>query len=104
MARDLIAEIAIDDAGQLHVVPSSHSFPSVYREAMDVHWDAERRSLHSPPPRQWSYQRWFGQILTAARAQGCELQAGPDTRWVNIEPGLHAELLQVARDATSLDR
>ena len=104
MLRDLIAEIAIDDAGQLHVVPSRHAFPNIYREAMDVHWDPERGSLHSPPPRQWSCQRWFEQILAAARAQGCDLQVGPDTRWVNIEPGLHAELLQVARAGTSLDR
>ena len=73
MDRDEIAEIVIDAAGQLHVVPASHAFPYIYREAMEVHWDPERHSLYSPPPREWSYSRWFQQILVAAREQGCEL-------------------------------
>ena len=104
MERDTIAEIAIDDAGQLHVVPSSRAFPHVYREGMDVHWNAERRSLHSPTPREWSYPRWFAQLLAAARAQGCDLQVNPDTRWVNVAPALKAELLEVARTVAILDR
>jgi hypothetical protein len=93
----LIAEIAIDEAGRLHLVPSTHAFPSVYREGVEVHWDADRRSLHSPPPRQWSYPRWFEQIRAAARAQGCELALGADTRWVNVGLSLQAEILQLAR-------
>lgn len=96
MSRDEIAEIAIDAAGQLHIVPSTHAFPYIYREAMEVHWDAERHSLYSPPPREWSYTRWFQQILAAAQAQGCELYPGGGTSWLNVAENAKAEFLQVA--------
>lgn len=94
MDRDDIAAVEIDNAGQLHVIPSRRSFPYVYREAMEVHWDAQRHSLHSPAPREWSYQRWFQQILSAAQAQGCDLVVAPGTKWLNVDPGIKAELLQ----------
>ena len=95
MDRDAIDVIEIDDAGQLHVVPTSRSFPFIYREAMEVQWDTSRSSLHSPAPRDWSYARWFQQILAAAREQDCELYPVANTRWVNVGPGVKAELLQV---------
>jgi len=96
MDRDEIAEIVIDAAGQLHVVPASHAFPYIYREAMEVHWDPERHSLYSPPPREWSYSRWFQQILVAAREQGCELYPNAGTIWRNVAESTRAEFLQVA--------
>jgi hypothetical protein len=95
MERDTIAELEIDTVGKLHVVPPTHAFPYIYREAMEVHWDTVRRSLYSPTPRAWSYSRWFQQIITAAREQGCELQLAASTKWLNIDPGLKSELLQV---------
>ena len=95
MDRDAIDVIEIDDAGQLHVVPTSRSFPFIYREAMEVQWDTSRSSLHSPAPRDWSYARWFQQILAAAREQDCELHPVANTWWVNVGPGVKAELLQV---------
>ena len=94
MERDTIAVVEIDEAGQLHVVPSNHSFPYIYREGMEVGWDPERRSLHSPRPREWSYARWYEQILAAAREQGWDLSATASTRWVNVEPGVKAMFLQ----------
>ena len=96
MDKDAISKVEIDTAGQLHVVPASRSFPLIYREAVEVDWDGERRSLHSPRPREWSYSRWFQQILASARAQGVSLYLSPDTEWLNVEPSVKAELLQVA--------
>lgn len=96
MDRDEIAEIVIDAAGQLHVVPASRAFPYIYREAMEVHWDPERHSLYSPPPREWSYARWFQQILVAAREQGCELYPNAGTIWRSVAESTRAEFLQVA--------
>jgi len=95
MERDTIAVVEIDQAGQLHVVPSSHSFPYIYREAMEIDWDPERRSLRSPKPREWSYARWYEQILAVAREQGWHLSATASTRWVNVDPGVKTMLLQV---------
>ena len=97
MKHDLITEITIDEAGRLHLVPSHHAFPLIYREGTEVSWDADRRSLHSPPPRQWSYLQWFEHLRAAARAQGCDLCVGPDTRWLNVAPSLQAEILQLVR-------
>jgi hypothetical protein len=68
----------------------------MYREAMEVGWDPARRSLFSPPPREWSYGRWLQQILAAAREQGCELVVDVRTQWVNIDPSLKIELLKTA--------
>ena len=95
MERDSIAELEIDTAGNLHVVPSTHVFPHIYREAMEVHWDAARHSLYSPAPREWSYSHWFQQILAAAREQGCELLLTASTKWINIDPGVKADLFQM---------
>jgi len=95
MRYDTIAEIEIDGEGRLHVVPESHSFPHIYREGVEVHWDESRRSLYSPKPREWSYARWFSHILGTAEYQGCTLQVAPSTKWLNIDPGTKAELLQV---------
>ena len=100
MDRDAIDLIEIDGAGQLHVVPSSRTFPFIYREAMEVQWDAARCSLRSPAPREWSYARWFQQILAAAREQDCELYPVASTRWLNVAPDMKAQLLRVvAREA-----
>lgn len=91
MKQDTIDVIEIDGAGQLHVVPSSHSFPYIYREAVEVNWDTVRLSLYSPKPREWSYSQWFQQILQAARAQGCELRLAERTQWLNVDPVIKAE-------------
>jgi hypothetical protein len=96
MQRDAIAEIEIDATGQLHVVPLSCTFPYIYHEAMEVHWNPERRSLYSAVPREWSYARWFEQIVAAAREQGWLLQPTTRTSWRNIPESVKAEFLQVA--------
>jgi len=96
MQRDAIADIEIDATGQLHVVPASSTFPYIYREAMEVHWNPERSSLYSPVPREWSYARWFEQIIAAAREQGCLLHLTASTSWRNIPESVKAEFLQVA--------
>jgi len=94
MKQDTIAFVEVDSAGKLHVTPSTESFPYIYREAMEVNWDAKRRSLHSPKPREWTYIRWFEQILAAAAAQGCDLRLAGSTRWLNVDPAIKTELLQ----------
>jgi hypothetical protein len=94
MRQDTIAKIEIDAEGKLYIVPVSSSFPYIYREAMEVRWDAERRSLYSPKPRDWSYCRWLQQIVAAAREQGVSLSFSPTTEWLNIDQAAKAELEQ----------
>lgn len=94
MDRDSIAEIGIDSQGRLYVVPLTKAFPYIYREAMEVHWDAIGHYLYAPPPprTQRGPVWWFHQILAAAKEQGCELQFGAETKWKNIPRPLMEEI------------
>jgi len=88
MRTDAIKAIGIDDKGSLWVKPATATFPYIYREAMEVHWDAERVCLYSPKPREWTYIDWFRRIRDAAREQGVELTVETTTSWSNIEAAL----------------
>ncbi|MFC0682862.1 hypothetical protein ACFFGH_33945 [Lysobacter korlensis] len=96
MDEDLIAAVELDPEGRLHVTPAIRSFPYAYREGMEVSWDPLRRSLHSAPPRAWSYGRWFQQILALAEAQGTRLVLHRGTAWFNVPEAIRVELLQAA--------
>ena len=99
MKQDHVAIVEIDSQGRLHVMPRKHEFPFVYREALEVSWDGERRSLHSPVPRDWTYTRWLEQIIAAANAQGVHLVLGQDTQWVNVPATVKADLMQAVTHA-----
>lgn len=96
MDRDAIAEIGIDAQGRLYVSPRTKTFPQVYRETMEVHWDRQGRYLYSPPPPRAQLAApnwWFDQILSAAREQGCELQIAMETTWHNVPGPLKDEII-----------
>jgi hypothetical protein len=99
MRADQVAAVEIDQDGRLHISPTASEFPYIYREAMEVSWDPERRSLHSPKPKEWGYGRWLRQILAAAAAQGVALELAPSTRWVNVPANTQAELSEAAAHA-----
>jgi hypothetical protein len=88
MRTDLIEAVGIDESGSLWLKPATATFPYIYREAMEVHWDVERKRLYSPKPREWPYPVWFRQIRDAAREQGVDLQLDPTTAWTGIAPEL----------------
>jgi hypothetical protein len=92
MRTDAIEAVGIDEGGSLWVKPATATFPYIYREAMEVHWDAERLCIYSPKPREWSYARWFKQIKDAAREQGVELALDQTTSYSRIEPSLQQAL------------
>lgn len=92
MVKDEVAVIAIDDQGRLCVTPLSVTFPYIYREAMDVGWDAVGRFLFSPIPKEWSYGRWFQQIISATKEQGCELVLSEATVWISVPDLVRKEI------------
>ena len=92
MSLDVIKEVGIDADGRLRVRPGSERFPGIYREAMEVGWDATGNFLFSPKPREWSYLDWFRQILEAARIHGCELRVSDETLWSDIDPELVVQM------------
>ena len=88
-----IAEVEIDDEQRLCIKPATAALPLIYREAMEVHWDAERRRLYSPTPKEWRYLRWFQQIVAAAKEQGVDLSLDSQTRWINVPDEIKASIL-----------
>ena len=76
------------------VKPATATFPYIYREAMAVHWDAERLRLYGPKPRDWSYVRWFKQIGDAAREQGVQLELRHTTLWTGVDPELRQAMTE----------
>jgi hypothetical protein len=96
MERDGIAEVGIDDQQRLYVLPETRSFPYIYREAMEVHWEPNGKYLYAPAPPRASLKPaawWFRQILSAAREQSCELQLTEKTRWHRVPDALKRELV-----------
>ncbi|GAB5537330.1 MAG: hypothetical protein Rubg2KO_35790 [Rubricoccaceae bacterium] len=100
MTRDIVDRIELDAQGRLHVVPRTETFPFIWREAMEVHWNFERGSLYSPSPQTWSYGRWLVHILSAARGQGSHLEVTAETEWVHMEPALQAQMLACLASST----
>ncbi len=98
MRTDTIEAVGIDERGSLWVKPATAAFAHIYREAMEVHWDAERGCLYSPKPREWSYVDWFRQIIRAVHYQGFELALKQSTLWSGITP----ELQQAIKDSAKL--
>lgn len=99
MTHDEIAEVEIDGIGQLRVKPVHATFPYIYREGMEVHWDPTCKVLYSPKPREWTYLRWFEPILVAAAQQDCQLQLSAGTRWLNVDRTIRNEILNFAQCA-----
>jgi hypothetical protein len=96
MRTDAIDAIGVEDDGSLWVKPATATFPYIYREAMEVHWDAKRMCLYAPKPRDWSYADWFEQIRKAARQQGIDLTVEETTSWSNIDTNLQHAMLALA--------
>jgi hypothetical protein len=92
MRRDRISAIGIDERDRLWVRTAEQQFPYIYREAMEVAWDATERRLVTPHCPEWSYVRWFDQIVMAAREQGTELYIDDATAWQNIPDDLRKSI------------
>ena len=99
MNRDLISEIGIDPTGVLFLRPQEAAFPFIYREGIEVNWDARRKALTCPPLDRihlWTPVNAFFQILRAAEDQGCILQLSSDTKWVNTPAEIQKEIINRA--------
>jgi hypothetical protein len=100
METDLIAEIRIDSQLRLCVRPATAAFPLIYRAAMEVHWDDKGRYLFSPAPREWSYARWFQQILAAVRDEyGYVLVVNNQTSWHGISSSDKSTMTSISSGA-----
>lgn len=93
MTTDEIVEVKIDGDGKLLVRPQTCAFPYIYRAAMEVGWNPDNRTLFSPKPREWSYLRWFQQIVSAVAGEyDVRLVITPQTAWSDVPDALRAEI------------
>lgn len=82
MDKNPILKIAILSDGRLGVFPEKKdgSFQHVYREAAGVYWDAELLCFKSTEIKEWSYGKWYQQILkVVASGLGILLLMTPET-------------------------
>ncbi len=92
-----VAEVGIDEAERLYVKPASYDFSHIYRAGMEVQWSPEGKFLYSPKPREWSYLKWYGQILCAAKSEyRVSLHVTENTRWVGVGDALRNEIIRHA--------
>ncbi|MDA3945516.1 MAG: hypothetical protein PF439_02405 [Helicobacteraceae bacterium] len=99
MEKDEILQIGIDENKRLFIIPKTKSFPYIYRETMEVHWNSEGKFLYSPKPREWSYIEWYTQILKAVKEQSCILTITENTQLVNIPEELKNEIINYQASA-----
>jgi hypothetical protein len=74
------------------VKPTFSSFPLVYREAVEVNWDASKKVLYSPKPREWSYFDWFRHIIDIAYGDKSKVSITPETAWIQIPEDLRLQI------------
>ena len=94
MESDRIIEIGIDSSERLYVKPETKSFPFIYREAMEVHWNEDKLYLYGAKPRQWQYEDWYVRILGATEQQGCELKLDEECIWFGISAEIKNKILE----------
>jgi hypothetical protein len=94
MREELIADVALDDAGRLLLKPAETSFDNLHMAgAWGFRWDAPTSSLAIPQPRNWTYRDWFEHVVKIIGSQyGVHLKVGPDTRWTDVPSSVRDEI------------
>lgn len=93
MNEEPVSEVGIDEQGSLYLRPLNTSFEYIYRAGKEVQWGPERKLLVGPKPKEWSYVRWFEQIIAAAAEEyGVRLTLTPATVWSNVPTDLRAAI------------
>jgi len=89
MSADFIAVVSIDEHDRLLIYPEKNTYPMIYREAVEVHWDPSGRFLYSPKPREWTYLDWFKHIISTVK----DLRLFSTTRWSNVPESLKTDIV-----------
>lgn len=85
MEKEEIKEIGLDTKGHLYILPTTSSFPFVYRDASGVRWDETKKALVAFEPERWGTLDLYSQILSAVKNEyGCILFISNETLWHNV--------------------
>jgi hypothetical protein len=79
-----IERISILADGRIAVFPKLKKgmWQHVYREAAGVHWENEQGYFTSTPPREWTAQDWYKQIVAVVRTGvGLEMKLSDETEY-----------------------
>jgi hypothetical protein len=94
---DAIEEIGIGPDARLYVKPCRGNYEFIYRAAMSVRWNKERRWLYVLPVSGFSLVDDYRQILSAAWGEcGARLAITAETRFVNVPLDLERALRETA--------
>jgi hypothetical protein len=72
------------------------SFEYIYRAAVGVHWNKDRKAFVAPPPKTRSYGEWLQTTRSAVASElGVNLKVTDSTQLINLPPAwLDAERKQ----------
>ncbi|MHB1309538.1 MAG: hypothetical protein ACYDC1_07675 [Limisphaerales bacterium] len=78
-----IENVAVLGDGRTAVFPKSTKgmWQYVYREAAGVYWEPDLGCFVSTPPREWTPQKWYQQIISVVRSGvGLEMLLTSETK------------------------
>ncbi|OUS12939.1 hypothetical protein A9Q89_04560 [Gammaproteobacteria bacterium 53_120_T64] len=85
---EIISKVEILPTKELALILESEGKPSyqhVYRAAAGVYWDNEIYGFKSTEPKDFSYPKWFQQIIEVVKSEmGIQLQLANTVSWVNV--------------------
>jgi hypothetical protein len=90
-----IRKVSVLDDGCLAIFPESAnaSYQYIYREASGVYWDQERACFKSTPPKEWSLQKWYQQIVSVVSSGlGLQLILTGDTEYESNQEGFEKSI------------
>lgn len=79
-----IEKVAVLEDGRTAVFPElmKGMWQYVYREAAGVYWEPDLGCFVSTPPREWTPQKWYQQIVSVVRSGlGLEMFVSPEAKY-----------------------
>jgi len=82
MEIEEIKKIYINEKGCICIQPQKKSFDMIYRGAMGIQWDDNKKCLTHEKTQKWSLVQWYKQILRATKNEyGIILKITPHTEY-----------------------
>lgn len=95
-----IEKVAVLEDGRTAVFPELKKgmWQYVYREAAGVYWESDLGCFVSTPPREWTPQKWYQQIVSVVRSGlGLEMFLTSETKYESRDERFD-ELIKIADD------
>jgi len=98
-----IDKVAVLPDKRLGVFPKEKDswYQYIYRAAAGVSWNDDKGCFQSTEPKEWNYQKWYGQILSVASGPdlGRRLVLNDETEFDGLEEGFREKILEADKEA-----